>query len=166
LEPPPVIELIQKRHNRKSFDCGVADLTEYVRRYARQNDTQGFGRTYVAVEKPLSNEVLGYYTIGASSVNAAHVPEAGGLPQRVPSVLMGRLAVDVNWRGHGIGEELLFHAFKTAMQVADVMGAYFFEVNALDEKARNFYLLYEFQSFLDDQLHLFLELAAIRSLGL
>src|SRR5581483_3443951 len=47
--PKPTEALIGKRHDRRNFDCGSAELNEYLRRYARQNHESGGAKTFVAV---------------------------------------------------------------------------------------------------------------------
>ena len=43
-------EPVAKRHNRKGFDCGQADLNGFLAKYARQANESGASKTYVAVD--------------------------------------------------------------------------------------------------------------------
>ncbi|MDI5568324.1 GNAT family N-acetyltransferase, partial [Salmonella enterica subsp. enterica serovar Kentucky] len=41
---------IGKTHNRMNFDCGDADLNQFLQRHARQNHEKGTTKTYVALD--------------------------------------------------------------------------------------------------------------------
>ncbi len=111
-----VIQPLGKQHKRTHFDCGEESLNEFLQKYARQNSTKGFGRTFVAV-LPGEAEVLGYYTLSSGSVSFEIVPEK--LPRYpIPTAHLGRLATDVKMRGQGLGELLLIDALERAVLVA------------------------------------------------
>ena len=123
------------------------------------------GQTYVAVEYG-RRKVVGYYTLAASGIELDHLPEdvTKRLPKHpVPAVLLGRLAVDVAVRGQGLGFELLLHALKTAVGVADLIGVHAVLVHAIDDEAGRFYAKYGFRPFLDQPLHLFLPITRAKA---
>ena len=62
------VESLTRQHDRQSFDCGIEELNEFVKKHARQNADKDVSRTYAAVA-PSSSRVLGYYTICAGSVD-------------------------------------------------------------------------------------------------
>ena len=159
-----IIVPLDEGHDRASFDCGISSLNEYVKRYAGQHDRKGFGRTFVALAED-SSRVQGYYTISSGSVSFEDVHE--NVPYHpVPVVLIGRLAVDLNARGKDCGEMLLMDALRRSNSVAEQLGIYAVVVEAIDERARGFYLKYGFKSLLDDKLHLYLPMKVIRKLNL
>lgn len=164
MKPVYVIEPLAKRHDRSEFNCGESALDDYIRRYARKNDDRGLGRTYVAV---VNGELLvrGFYTISSGLVTFENVPE--NLPRYpVPVVHLGRLAVDASARGHSLGSHLLIDALRRSVEVADQLGIYAVEVHAKTPAARDFYLKFGFSPLLDDELHLYLPMRAIRKLQL
>jgi GNAT superfamily N-acetyltransferase len=159
-----IIEPLSAKHDRSSFDCGEPSLNTYLRQYARQNDEKGLGRTCVAVE-PGQTRVEGYYTLSTGAVTFEQVPEK--LPRYpIPVVHLGRLAVDLSSQGKGLGEIVLIDALKRATLAAEQLGIYAVEVLALNDSARRFYLKYGFTPLLDDELHLYLSVKAIRKLKL
>jgi hypothetical protein len=102
-------EAISRRHGRKNFDCGSADLNEYLRRYARQNHESGGAKSFVAVPPADPFRILGYYTISPGVIEFAKVP--GTVTRRlgryeVPVFRLGRLAVGVSVQGGGLGADL------------------------------------------------------------
>lgn len=159
-----IIVPLTAQHDRAGFDCGESLLNAYIQRYAGQHDRKGFGRTYVAIEEG-SSVVKGYYTISSGAVSFEVVPE--NVPHHpIPIVLLGRLAVDHSARGRRLGETLLIDALARAERVADQLGIYAVAVEAIDERAREFYLKYGFKELLDDRRHLYLPIKVIRKLHL
>jgi GNAT superfamily N-acetyltransferase len=122
------------------------------------------GRTFVAV-KPGDPTIIGYYTIANGAVRFDTVPEK--LPRYpIPVAHLGRLAVDKQAKGQGVGAFLLLGALRRIAQVADQLGIYAVEVYALNESAKQFYLKYGFTPLNDDPLPLYLSMKKIRKLKL
>ena len=102
-------EPIAKRHNRKGFDCGQADLNAFLAKYARQAHESGASKTYVAVDDADTATILGFYTLSPAQVDfdlapPAARPAGGGRNWRFsPGPAGGEQA----WQGQGLGGELL-----------------------------------------------------------
>jgi len=159
-----VIQPLGKQHKRENFDCGEESLNEFLQKYARQNSTRGFGRTFVAV-LPGDAEVLGYYTLSSGNISFEIVPEK--VPRYpIPTVHLGRLAADLKMRGQGLGELLLIDALERAVLVAEEIGIYAVELFALTENAKRFYLKYGFVALKDDEKHLYLPIETLKQSGL
>ena len=157
------IARLGSQHVRATFDCGVAALDEFIRRYARQNDERGLSRTYVAVQSG-APDVLGYVTVRVGEVACADLPpeERTRLPRYpVPVLHVARLAVDTRARGQGLGEQLLIFALRKALAAATEVGLWGVEVVAKDDAARRFYERYGFASLVDDELHLYVSLRTV-----
>ena len=127
------------RQKRDGFRCGNQVLDEWLHKYARQNESRDFSRTYLAVD---GDEVLGYVAISAGSIDRRLAPADIGrsAPEFVPVVIITRLAVDTRAQGTGLGKRLLAHAFEKALGVSTVIGAGGVLVSAADESAKSFYL--------------------------
>src|SRR4051812_28893077 len=111
---PWVIERLTRTHERAPFSCGNATLDPFLTTLASQYEKKRIGRTFVATQ-PGSVRVCGYYTAAAGSFSLDALPEETRqrLPRHpVPSIHLGRLAVDLNYRGHGLGRTLLFHCLR------------------------------------------------------
>jgi GNAT superfamily N-acetyltransferase len=130
-----IIQRLSADHDRGGFDCGVEELNLYLLKYSRQHERKGIGRTYVATEEG-EKRVLGYYTISSSAVAFEIVPE--NLPRHpIPVALIGRLAVDQNAQGRGLGEMLLIDALRSAERAGESVGIYAIVVDALEDKPRS-----------------------------
>ncbi|MGH7194237.1 MAG: GNAT family N-acetyltransferase [Candidatus Saccharimonadales bacterium] len=170
MPPEWLIEpLDRKRHERKSFDCGTGELNNWLIQFAGQYEERDLARTYVAT-LPGDSRVVGYYSVCSHHVQFESVPqtEAKGLPkhQHVPVVLLGKLAVCTSVQGRGLGAVLLFDALRLAEHVSRRIGARAVEVDAIDSRARNFYLKHGFAPLADDPEHLFMAMRFIRKLNL
>ena len=158
------IELLDKKHKRENFDCGEESLNQFLKKYARQNQEKGFGRTFVAV-LPNKSEVLGYYTLSAGSISFEIIPEK--VPRYpIPTAHLGRLATDLSMRGQGLGELLLIDALQRVVLVAEKVGIYAVELFALTETAKTFYQRYGFISLIDNDKHLYLSIETLKTSGL
>ncbi|MBC8372799.1 MAG: GNAT family N-acetyltransferase [Phycisphaerae bacterium] len=160
------IEPLGKKHDRSDFDCGRDSLNTFLNRHATQNARKGISRTYVYLPAD-SNVVTGYYILSSDSITLDTLPDdiAARLPRYpVPTVHIGRLAVDVRSQSRGIGGILLFDALKRIEVLAGQIGICGVTVYALDDRARGFYQAFEFRPLKDHANHLFLPLATIRKL--
>ena len=162
-----VVEPLLPRHQREAFDCGVESLNVFLHQQAGQNAKKDFSRTFVAIPEAGSPDIIGYYTLAMSSLSFAELPKEKHLPRYpVPIAHLGRLAVDLRYRGRRIGEYLLFHALLRVQLISEEIGVFAIEVRALDEAVSKFYIRYGFVPLADDPLHLYLTLKSIRKLGL
>jgi GNAT superfamily N-acetyltransferase len=147
-----------------AFDCGENSLNLFLKKHALNNDRAGLGRTFVAMEEGRTS-VAGYFTLSAGSVKFDAIPDHLGkrLPKYpIPTVHIGRLAVDARWQGRGLGATLLVDAFCKVAMASHGVGVYAVDVIALHEKARAFYVKFGFAAMLDSPLHLFLPFETAR----
>lgn len=164
--PQWLIEPIRRDHVRESFDCGIDELSLFLRKYARQSEGLGLARTFVAVGRG-EREVLGYYTIRSGEVEVLDLPpeDTKRFPRYpVPVVHLARLAVARSAQGQGLGEHLLLDALERSLVASRSVAAYAVEVVAINEGARRFYLKYGFQELLGDRLHLYLPMKTLAAL--
>jgi GNAT superfamily N-acetyltransferase len=157
-------EPIGRHHDRKSFDCGAAELNEYLARHARQNHAAGGAKTFVAVPPVEPTRVLGYYSIVPGSIEFARVPAT--LTRKlgryqVPVFRLGRLAVSVTLQGRGLGGDLLLAAGVRALSVATQIGGLALAIDAKDERAAEWYERFGALRLLDDPLELVLPLGTV-----
>jgi ribosomal protein S18 acetylase RimI-like enzyme len=150
-------------HDVAGFDCGENSLNAFLQRHALGNDRAGLGRTFVAVE-PGQTPVLGYFTISTGSIRFDAIPDhvKKRLPRYpIPTVHIGRLAVDTRFKGNRLGETLLIEALRKAATASDTIGVYAVDVIALHDRAKSFYVKYGFVEMLDQPLHLFMPIKAV-----
>jgi GNAT superfamily N-acetyltransferase len=154
---PPVA--ITAEHVVTEFDCGKIPLNDWLRKHALRNEGRA-SRCFVTCS---SASVVGFYCLAAGSVEHEHVPSAlrRNMPPLVPVLVLGRMAVDRQYQGHGIGGALLKDAMRRAVSVANDIGALALLVHAIDREAVPFYVQYGFQAFPEGSLTLYLPIKTI-----
>ena len=159
--PKPVP--LTKSYELAIFDCGVAALNDYLRKYALQNQQNRSARTYVTTR---AKQVVGYYTLAAGSVSRQDVPPriAKGLGNYpVPIILLARLAVDRSEQGKGLGASLLKDSLLRAVQASDLVGCRAVLVHDKDQAAQAYYRKFDFEPSPMDELHLYLLIKDIQA---
>jgi GNAT superfamily N-acetyltransferase len=125
-------------HELDAFESGVTTLDEWLRRRARHNEAEGASRTFVVCT---GRRVVGYYSLAAGSI--LHTGATGkvrrNMPDPVPVLLLGRLAVDRAWHGKGLGADLLSDAVRRAVGAAELIGVRAILVHAISDEAKIFY---------------------------
>ncbi|HTV34222.1 MAG TPA: GNAT family N-acetyltransferase [Methylocella sp.] len=130
---------INDTHHIGAFDCGVPVLDDWLKRRARANQASGASRTYVVCEK---ERVVAYYALasGAVEIQTATGRLRRNMPDPVPVVVLGRLAIEQAYQGHGLGRALFRDAGQRVLQAADMIGIRGIIVHALSPEAKTFYL--------------------------
>jgi GNAT superfamily N-acetyltransferase len=161
-------EAITRAHDRKRFDCGEPTLNEYLARFARQNHESGGAKTFVAVSPDEPTRVLGYYSLSPASLAYARTPTVlrRGLGRyEVPVFRLARLATDLTVQGQGLGGQLLIAAGMRCRAVATQVGGIALLIDAISERAAQWYSSYGAVPLQDAPLSLVLPLAVIDRLA-
>lgn len=159
------IEPLSDRHDRESFASGVGPLDRYLRHQAGQDVRRRVASCFVLVSDG-DRIPIGYYTLAATSIALAELPEelAKRLPRYpvVPATLMGRLAVDARHQQQGHGEFMLLDAFSRVLR--NDIASYAFVVDAKDDKALRFYRRYRFGFLVEGGRRLFIPMTEVAKL--
>lgn len=86
------------------------------------------------------------------------------MPDPLPVLLLGRLAIDRRYHNQGIGRALLRDAMIRAVSVASDAGVFAMLVHALSEPAKRFYLANGFVESPLQSMTLMMTLATVRSI--
>lgn len=132
-------ELLASGHDVGGFDCGVDSLNSWLIRRAVANQASGASRTFVVCEQ---SKVAGYYALASSAVVTAAATGRfhRNMPDPIPVVVLGRLAVATSHHGQGLGRALFQNAAVRVINAAETIGIRGLLVHALSEEARAFYL--------------------------
>jgi GNAT superfamily N-acetyltransferase len=141
-EPRP----LELAHGVTGFDCGEPSLNDWLKRRALANHLSGASRTFVVVDDQAL--VVGYYALAAGAI--AHEVAPGdvrrNMPDPIPVIVLGRLAVDQRAQGIHLGAALLRDALQRATSVSQNAGVRAMVVHALHDRARDFYRHFGFQA--------------------
>jgi hypothetical protein len=143
-----MIELLEKNHDRTTFDCGHAVLNNYIKTQASQDIRRKLSVCYIKRDLE-SHRVIGYYTLSGSGVPLHFFPEEvrNRLPKSyslIPAILLGRLAVDKLYHGTGLGKTLLLDALVKSYNISKRLGSFAVVVEPIDEAAESFYSKFGF----------------------
>ncbi|PLR40675.1 GNAT family N-acetyltransferase [Chimaeribacter californicus] len=132
-------EPLHARHHLTAFCCGVESMDTWLKQRALKNQHTGTSRTFVCSD---DLQVRAYYSLASSAVtvNAAPGRFRRNMPDPIPVIVLGRLAVDQSLHGCGVGRALVRDAGLRVIQVAETIGIRGMLVHALTEDARDFYL--------------------------
>lgn len=158
LSPP---EPIAEHHQLADFVCEEATLERWLKQRALSNERRGASRTFVVCNQA---QVVGYYCLSAGSVLHESVPGSlkRNMPEPIPVILVGRLAVHAGWKGSGIGRGLLKDAVLRAVNVSNEIGARALLCHAISQSAKNFYEHFGFVESPIDAMTMMLDLASLR----
>ena len=131
-------EKLSPDHDLSQFQCGEPTLDDWLKKRALLNEESGASRTYVVC---MGRQVVAYYAVAAGAV--AHVDAPGrvrrNMPDPVPVMVIGRLAIDHSIQGQGTGPALLRDAILRTLQAAEIAGIRAILVHAVSERAKRFY---------------------------
>lgn len=137
------LELLGKQHDRSSFSCGIESLDQYLKTQASQDLRRKANAVFVLVPIADSWTILGYFTLCAYGISPGVIPEAARkhIPKypMVSATLIGRLAIHRDFQGKGLGSRLLAAALRKAYENSAVVGSSMVVVDAIDERAVQFY---------------------------
>ncbi len=132
-------------HRLDDFECGEAELDDWLQRRALVNQLGGASRTFVVADA--DNIVRGYYALAAGAIS--HGLALGkvkrNMPDPVPVIILGRLAVDQLAQGLGLGGDLLMDAVRRVVGISEQAGVRTILVHALHEQAQRFYEHFGFE---------------------
>jgi len=156
-------EAIAKTQDRKAFDCGDADMNDFLRRYARQSHELGGAKTFLAVDDSNPTKILGFYSLTPAALAYERVPEAlrRGLARHdVPGFRLARLATHIDLQGQGLGGQLFAVAVRRCIKAASEVGGVILIIDAKNEQAAKWYAGYGAVSLGDTPATLVMSLAS------
>lgn len=156
--------LISPQSRFDGFDCGKKPLDDFLKRRALDNEGKA-SRTYVicsAVGED-TGAVVAFYTLCAGAVARADAPRAlaRNMPNPLPVMVLGRMAVDRRHSGKGLGKAMLKEAMQRTLEASNIVGARAMVVHAIDDQAVTFYTPFGFQMFPSESRTLFLPIGTI-----
>jgi GNAT superfamily N-acetyltransferase len=166
---PPLIlsspQPLRPDHELDRFDSGEPVLDDWLRKRALTNEAEGASRTYVVCESGVTR-VVAYYCLATGAVQRSDAPGAvrRNMPEPIPVMVLGRLAVDRSFQKKGLGRALLRDAILRTLRAADIAGIRALLVHALSEPARVLYTQSGFQPSPIDAATLMLRLSEARQI--
>lgn len=131
-------EKLNSFHQVDNFDSGNSQLNDWLKRREVKNELEGASRTYVVCA---GNVVIAYYCLanGAVAQTIATGRVCRNMPNPIPVMVIGRLAVDRQWQGKGIGRGLLRDAILRTLPASEIAGIRAIIVHSISDSAKQFY---------------------------
>ena len=158
---PPI--QIGPEHDLSNFESGEPVLDEWLKKRALKNHSSVASRCFVLCA---GNLVVGYYSLSAGAISHEAAPKAmrRNMPDPLPLLLLGRLAIDKHYHNRGLGSALLRDAMIRAVTVASGAGVFAILVHALSPEAKQFYLSRGFVESPLQPMTLIMTLETVRSI--
>jgi GNAT superfamily N-acetyltransferase len=136
---------LDSSHDITEFDSGNTTLDEWLKKRALKNQSSSASRTFI-INETRNHRVIGYYSLATGSVERAITSNnfSRNMPEPIPVIILGRLAIDKNFQNQRIGSHLLKDALLRILTISDNVGVRGVLVHAISEKAKQFYLNYGF----------------------
>ncbi len=141
IKPPHSLD---SNHDFSSFDCGNDTLNNWLKKRALKNEASGASRSFVITNE--TNHIMGYYCLSAGAVEHSSSPNKvkRNMPEPIPIMILGRLAVDIQYQKQSMGKGLLKDAILRTIKVSEQTGIRALLVHALSEEAKQFYIQHGF----------------------
>ena len=138
------IALLTTENDTSVFSCGVLSLDEWLNKRALKNQNSGASRTFVVCD---DDTVIAYYALATGGVERSMAPNAiaRNMPEAIPVLVLGRLAIDESYQGQKLGAFLLKDAILRTLSIAHDVGVRALLVHAISEDAKQFYMNYGFK---------------------
>jgi len=122
-----------------AFECGIASLDDWLKRRAAQNQASGASRTFVVSD---AGQVIAYCALASSAIAPTAAPGRfrRNMPDPIPVIVLGRLAIARSHQGRGLGRALFQDAARRVIYAAETIGIRGLLVHAISEEAKAFYL--------------------------
>jgi GNAT superfamily N-acetyltransferase len=152
---------LTKDHDISQFDCGNDSLNGWLENKVLSNDTRDASRCFVICD---NNKVIGYYAFATGAVDRSEAPSKTrrNMPNPIPVLVLGRLAIDSNHQGQRLGSHLLKDCMLRAIAVSEHVAFKALLVYAISEDAKRFYENFGFKESPIDPMTLLLSLSDIR----
>jgi len=144
-------------------------MNDFLARHAIKHMKDGLSRTWVLPDDQPSGKakIVAYYTLTMATVSREEIPASVSLPKYpIPTVLLAKLAVDVQYIKRGIGKKMLIVALRKAVELSDKgLSAHALILDVLDDEALSFYKKFDdFKSFTNDPMRLFVPMSVLRKI--
>lgn len=134
-----------------SFQNEATELVTFLQNQAYAESLANLSKTFLLISND-NKKLYGYFSVSTSAIDrkSFKAPHGTTYPS-VPAALIGRLGRDLNAKGQGVGEILLFEALKQIVSISNFIGLKVILTDAKDNKAQAFYESYGFKAIKGQQ---------------
>jgi hypothetical protein len=156
------LEVLSRRHPRRSFSCGEPTVDSWLHTKALQNQDKRLSVTKVLLDS--ADDIAGYYTLATGQVDFSDLPNdlAAKLPRRLlPVAMLAWLGVSTGHQGIGLGGKLLAQALRDCFEAGRTFAFIAVIVDCVNEDSRAFFSQYDFAPLPGHPFRLFISAAEL-----
>lgn len=163
------VEPLGQKHDRAAFSCGDERLDNFIKITASKQQEQDIARTYVSC---LDQElvVIAYYALNSHFIDVTTLPPdvRRKLPnyETIPAIYLSKLGVHNEYQNKGLGTRLMAHAFQRCIEAANILGAHFLVLDALNNDAARLYRRLGFVDLPGSEPRMLIKMSIVRKASL
>jgi hypothetical protein len=147
-----------------TFDCGDHHVNQFLINQALSCEREGLSRVFLMLSD--DNELIGYYTLGASIIPLGEIPNKykRGIPNfPFPAVLIGQFGINKKSQGQGLSYILLGDLYRRIVLLYQqkIIAFRAIRVDIQEETAKAFWLKQGFIEFKKSSNSLFIPIKII-----
>ena len=129
--------MLTSEHDVAPFCCGIPSLDDWLQKRALKNQGSNASRTFVICK---NRRVIGYYALATGSVERLIAPGAiaRNMPEPIPLIVLGRLAIDARYQRQRLGGALLKDAMLRTLSIAQNVGVRGLLVHSISKRQNSF----------------------------
>ena len=155
---------LHREHDRTRFDCGEPTINKFLKEGAFQDQKLRLSRTSILLEEGSDpTRILGFHTLIITTVDQDLIPrDRPRIKRKIPIILLGQLAVDMELQGRNYGNWLLSDVENRVSGIADIVGVRCLMLDARTEALAKWYGKRDFKRF-PSSLRMFKDIPSIRA---
>ncbi len=131
---------LTRSHDRSGFSCSDEEVDIFLKHKAMQDQVLDLSRTYVLIANSNPAAIVGYYTITPIHISQEIISgDKPKIKREIPAILLGQIAIDAKYQGHGFGGLLLMNAQAKVSRASDLVGLRAMVLDARNEKLAAWY---------------------------
>ncbi|MCF6289037.1 MAG: GNAT family N-acetyltransferase [Proteobacteria bacterium] len=159
------IQLLSKKHDRRSFDCGQDEINKYLKQQANQNAKKSYSQTHVLIDDIRPSQIIGFYTLTSVLIDKPIQHQINiKYPQNLFGVNLARMGVDVNFQGSSFSEILIIDAIEKTIFIDKNMGSQGLFLDAKNDKLIKYYEGYGFELIVDKNKKMWMPIGTLKKL--
>lgn len=159
------VEMLQRSHPRRAFDCGQPQVNDWLRTKALQNQDKRLSVTKVLLDE--TGKIAGFYTLATGQVDFSDLPAdlVRQLPRRaLPVAILAWLAVAQSFQGRKMGDLLFAHALRDCDAAGQTFAFIAVILDCIDDRTKTFYQRWDFTELPGNPYRLYISAATLSAM--
>lgn len=160
-----IIQQLNKKHDRKNFDCGQTNINDYLKQQANQSAKKNYSQTHVLIDNKTPQQIIGFYTLTSILIDKPIQHQINiKCPHDLFGVNLARMGVDINFQKNSLSSHLIIDALEKTFFINNNMGCQGLFLDAKNSKLIKYYKKFDFQLLLDTGNKMWIPIGTINKL--